>query len=226
LGSDGAWSGLLAARGVELAPFQAANAALDVVWSDHMTPVLGQPLKGVAFSAGTVQSRGEAVISRRGLEGGGIYAISRAVRQGAAPVVDLMPDLPLAAIEQRLARPRGKASWANHLRRVLNLGPARTAMLQEFGRPLPADAPTLAALLKALPIRHSGLRPMDEAISTAGGVCRAALTDDLMLRAVPGVFCAGEMLDWEAPTGGYLLTACLATGKRAGRAAAAFAQTR
>ncbi|MDK3071587.1 TIGR03862 family flavoprotein [Sedimentitalea sp. JM2-8] len=226
LGSDGAWSGLLAARGIDIAPFQPANAALDIAWSDHMTAVLGEPLKGVALSAGSLRSRGEAVISRRGLEGGGIYAISRAVRQGAVPMIDLMPDLPVAEIARRLARPRGKSSWSNHLRRALNLGPVHTALLQEFGRPLPTDAVALAALVKALPIRHAGLRPMDEAISTAGGVRRAALTDDLMLRAFPGVFCAGEMLDWEAPTGGYLLTACLATGKRAGRAAAAYAQTR
>jgi uncharacterized flavoprotein (TIGR03862 family) len=223
LGSDGQWSGLLAARGVDLAPFQPANAALNVVWSDHMEPVLGQPLKGIALFAGSARSRGEAVVSRRGLEGGGIYAISRAVRQGASPRIDLMPDLPVEEIARRLARPRGKTSWSNHLRKVLKLSSVSSTLLQEFGRPLPTDIESLAALIKALPIRHAGLRPMDEAISTAGGIRHAALTEDLMLRSVPGVFCAGEMLDWEAPTGGYLLTACLATGRRAGRAAAAHA---
>lgn len=221
LGSDGAWAGLLAERGVELAPFAPANAGLRVDWSPHMQPVLGQPLKGIALSAGDQRSRGEAVISRRGLEGGGVYAVCKAVRQGAELTLDLTPDLSAAELTARLARPRGKTSLSNHLRRVLKLDPARQALLQEFGRPLPADTAGLARLIKALPVRHGGVRPLDEAISTAGGVARAALEDGLMLRAVPGVFCAGEMLDWEAPTGGYLLTACLATGRWAGRAAAA-----
>ncbi len=221
LGSDGAWARLLAEQGVEMTPFAPANAGLQVNWSDHMQSVLGQPLKGVALSAGHLRTRGEAVISRRGLEGGGVYAVSKAVRQGAALTLDLMPDLSVPDLIERLSRPRGKTSWSNHLRRVLKLGPARTAILQEFGRPLPTDAVGLADAIKALPVRHAGLRPLDEAISTAGGVSRAALDDGLMLRALPGVFCAGEMLDWEAPTGGYLLTACLATGRRAGRAAAA-----
>ncbi|MBK0326245.1 TIGR03862 family flavoprotein [Rhodobacteraceae bacterium F11138] len=223
LGSDGHWAGLLAERGVSVAPFAAANAGIRVVWSDHMQPMLGQPLKGIAMRAGDLTVRGEAVISRRGLEGGGVYGISKAVRQGAALTVDLVPDLTTPDLIDRLSRPRGKVSLSNHLRRLLKLGPARTALLQEFGRPLPADAAALARLIKALPVRHAGLRPMDEAISTAGGVTRAALTDGLMLRAMPGVFCAGEMLDWEAPTGGYLLTACLATGRWAGRAASAHA---
>ena len=133
--------------------------------------------------------------------------------------VDLVPDWPLEKVRERLARPRGKATVAAHLRKTLRLDPARQALLMEFGRPLP-DGGALADLVKALPIRHAGLRPMDEAISTAGGVAWAALTDDLELCAVPGVFAAGEMLDWEAPTGGYLLTGCLATGRWAGRAAA------
>ena len=122
----------------------------------------------------------------------------------------------------RLAAPRGKASLANHLRKRLGLPPAQIALLNEFARPLPQDAAALAALIKAMPVRHSGLRPLDEAISTAGGVRQDALDGALMLKAMPGVFCAGEMLDWEAPTGGYLLTACLATGRWAGRSAAAY----
>ncbi len=224
LGSDGHWAGLLAQHGVSLAPFAAANAGLRVNWSDHMRPLMGQPLKGVMLRAGDLHARGEAVISQRGLEGGGVYGVSKAVRQGARLTLDLMPDLGQAEVRDRLSRPRGKTSWSNHLRRVLKLGLARTAILQEFGRPLPTEASALARLIKALPVHHAGLRPLDEAISTAGGVRRAALDDGLMLRAVPGVFCAGEMLDWEAPTGGYLLTACLATGRWAGRAAAAYAQ--
>lgn len=222
LGSDGAWAEDLAQQGIELAPFKPANAGLLVQWSDHMAAHFGQPLKGIALQAGGMSSRGEAVISQRGLEGGGVYSVSAAVREGAPPHLDLLPDLSEAEVIRRLSRPRGKASLANHLRKVLKLGAARMALLQEFARPLPQDPADLAALAKALPVRHAGLRPMDEAISTAGGVRRAALDADLMLKARPGTFCAGEMLDWEAPTGGYLLTGCLATGRWAGRAAARY----
>lgn len=219
LGSDGAWTALLAEKGVQLAPFAPANVAVRVDWSQHMAPVMGAPLKNMAFRAGDRVSRGEAVISARGLEGGGIYAVSRGVREGAALEVDLLPDLSVDIVEERLAAPRGKANLTNHLRKRLRLDPARLAVLREFGHPLPPEARALSCLLKALPVRHAGLRPLDEAISVAGGVTRAALDERLMLKAVPGVFCAGEMPDWEAPTGGYLLTACLATGHWAGRAA-------
>lgn len=222
LGSDGAWAPLLAACGVEVAPFAAANAGVAVDWSPHMAAHLGAPLKNVAFRAGAYFSRGEAAISQRGLEGGGLYSVSRGLREGAPLWLDLLPDLGAAAVADRLAAPRGKASLANHLRKRLGLPPAQIALLNEFARPLPQDATALAALIKALPVRHSGLRPLDEAISTAGGVRQDALDGALMLKALPGVFCAGEMLDWEAPTGGYLLTACLATGRWAGRGAAAY----
>ncbi|UWQ58256.1 TIGR03862 family flavoprotein [Leisingera caerulea] len=220
LGSDGAWVPYLREESVKIAPFQPANTGLLVEWSAHMKLQFGQPLKGIALRAGSLVSRGEAVISERGLEGGGVYSVCAAVREGAVLHMDLLPDLDAAEIARRLSRPRGKASFSNHLRKVLKLGPARTAVLQEFGRPLPQEAQALAQLIKALPVKHAGLRPMDEAISTAGGVCRDALDDTLMLKQLPGTFCAGEMLDWEAPTGGYLLTGCLATGRWAGRAAA------
>ncbi|WP_287012129.1 TIGR03862 family flavoprotein [Actibacterium sp.] len=219
LGADGAWAGLLAERGVAVAPFKPANMGLAVEWSAPMARQFGRPVKGTALMAGEQVARGEYVISRRGLEGGGIYAISRAVREGAALWIDLMPDRSISQIAKRLARPRGKASLSNHLRKALQLDPARLALLMEFGRPLPEGA-ALARLIKALPVRHAGPRPLDEAISTAGGVMWRALDAGLMLRDLPGVFCAGEMLDWEAPTGGYLLTGCLATGLWAGRAAA------
>ncbi len=222
LGSDGAWADVLKGHGVDIAPFAPANAGLRVDWSTHMGAVLGQPLKGVAFRAGPYASRGEAVISARGLEGGGIYSVSRGVRVGHALIVDLAPDRTVDALTARLARPRGKASWSNHLRKVLKLGAARMALLNEFGRPLPTQPATLAALIKALPVAHAGLAPLDEAISSAGGVMRSAVDEGLMVESMPGVFCAGEMLDWEAPTGGYLLTACLATGRWAGRSAAAY----
>ena len=226
LGSDGAWADILRAQGVDIAPFAPANAGITVRWSPHMRPLFGQPIKGVAFIAGMIRSRGEAILSERGLEGGGVYPLSPALRDGAALHVDLAPDLTAPEIADRLSRASRKPSLSNRLRKALKLGPVRTALLQEFTRPLPGDPATLAQRIKSLPVTHDGLRPLDEAISTAGGVRRDALDAGLMLTACPGVFCAGEMLDWEAPTGGYLLTACLATGRWAGRAAAARVVTR
>lgn len=222
LGSDGAWAGTLAAQGVALTPFAPANAGVLVAWSAHMARHFGQPLKAVALSAGRVQSRGEVVISARGMEGGGIYPLTPALRQGAPLGIDLCPQLTMKAVQERLTLPRGKASLSNHLRKRLGLSPAAIAVLQEFARPLPVAPAALAAQVKALEIRHGGLRPLDEAISTAGGVAQAALDGQLMLRVRSGVFCAGEMLDWEAPTGGYLLTGCLASGRWAGQGAVAW----
>ncbi|CRL16270.1 TIGR03862 family flavoprotein [Phaeobacter italicus] len=222
LGPDGAWADVLMRKAVPLAPFKPANVGLLVDWSAYMASHFGAPLKGIALMAGDLVSRGEAVISDRGLEGGGVYTVCAAVREGAPLTIDLLPDLSAKEIAQRLARPRGKASWSSHMRKVLKLSPPRLALLQEFCRPLPTDPEALAGVLKSIPVQHAGLRPMDEAISTAGGVTVEALDDQLMLRALPGVFCAGEMLDWEAPTGGYLLTACLATGRWAGQGAIAY----
>jgi uncharacterized flavoprotein (TIGR03862 family) len=220
LGSDGAWMRHL--PGVTT-PFAPANMGFVVPWSEHMADHLGAPVKAVAMQAGAVTTRGECIISARGIEGGGIYALSREMREGAPLVMDLLPEWSLAQVRAALARPRGKMSMTNHLRKVLRLDPVRLALLAEFGRPYPDD---LAPLVKTLPIRHHGPRPLDEAISTAGGVRLDALTDDLMLVDRPGVFCAGEMLDWEAPTGGYLISACMATGQRAGLAAADYAISR
>ena len=217
LGSDGAWAPWLAEAGVALAPFEPANAGLTVPWSEHMRKHFGAPVKVARLTAGETTVRGEFVISARGLEGSAVYAVSKAVREGAALTLDLCPDWTREEVEAKLARARGKATVAAFLRKALRLDRARLALLQEFGRPLPETA-TLAGLVKDLPVRHTGLRPLDEAISTAGGVTADAL-DGFMLRARPGVFVAGEMLDWEAPTGGYLLTGCLATGLAAGRAA-------
>lgn len=222
LGSDGQWAARFAAHGIPLAPFQPSNVGLDVGWSDHMIKHFGAPLKSIALHAGDQVSRGEVVISNRGLEGGGVYPLAPALRDGAALRLDLLPDLSVSDVAARLAKPKGKASLSNHLRRVLKLSPAAQAMLREFVPSLP-DAPNaLAQVIKAVPIRHAGLRPMDEAISTAGGVPFDALDDTLMLRDRPGTFCVGEMLDWDAPTGGYLLTACFATGLWAGRHAAEY----
>jgi len=215
LGSDGRW-----ADHIPVTPFAPANSGLHVDWSSHMTSHLGQPVKGVCWHAGDQISRGEAMLSQRGLEGGGIYPLTPALRCGADLHVDLLPDLDLAEITRRLSRPRGKETLANHLRKTLKLDRLRLALLNECARPLPQDPGALATCIKTLKIPHQGPRPMDEAISTAGGVPFAALDETLMLRARPGTFCAGEMLDWEAPTGGYLITACLATGLWAGRHAA------
>ncbi|MFW2545084.1 TIGR03862 family flavoprotein [Primorskyibacter sp. 2E107] len=222
LGSDGLWTAPFAAQGLPLAPFAPSNAGLIVPWSDHMTRHFGSPLKTVRFTAGTQSSRGEAVISKRGLEGGAIYPLTPALREGAPLYADLAPDLTPDALGKRLAKPRGKQSLSNHLRKTLKLAPAAQALLMDCARPLPQAPEALAALVKALPIPHHGPRPMDEAISTAGGLRWQALTADLMLGDRPGTFCAGEMLDWDAPTGGYLLTACLATGRWAGQAAARY----
>ncbi|MEM1316091.1 MAG: TIGR03862 family flavoprotein [Pseudomonadota bacterium] len=221
LGSDGAWAGALAGMGAELAPFQPANMGFERAWSEPMRPWFGAPVKAAALLVGARRVRGEFVISARGLEGSAIYAVSRALREGAALRLDLVPDLGVEAAARRLGSARG--SVGNRLRK-LGLDGARRALAQELGRPLPGEAGALAAALKDLPAPLAGPRPMDEAISTAGGVRRGALEAGFMLRAAPGVFCAGEMLDWEAPTGGYLITGCLATGRAAGRAAAAWAR--
>lgn len=217
LGATGDWADILTARGVELAAFAPSNAAVSVEWSDHMARHFGAPLKGVAWQAGPYVSRGEAAISARGLEGGGIYSVSRGVREGHPLVLDLLPDLSVPEITARLSKPRGKASLSNHLRKTLGLSAAQIALLQEMARPLPEGLRATARLVKAVPVHHAGLRPMDEAISTAGGVPFPELDEGLMLRRLPGVFVAGEMLDWEAPTGGYLINGCLATGRWAGQ---------
>jgi uncharacterized flavoprotein (TIGR03862 family) len=218
LGSDGAWVPWLRERGVPVAGWQPANMGFTVGWSSHMTRFFGTPVKGAALCVGGQRERGEFVISERGIEGGAVYAVSKALRAGMPLEVDLMPDLSVQQVAERLARARPGESSANRLRK-LGIAPVGIALLQEFARPLP-DGPALAARLKSLPIRLDGPRPLDEAISVAGGIRAEGLTDALELRALPGVFAAGEMLDWEAPTGGYLLTACLATGRWAGRAAA------
>jgi len=220
LGSDAAWVPWLAAKGVEIAPFRPANMGLIIDWSPHMAPHLGQPVKGAALIAGDRTSRGEFVLSARGIEGGGVYAIAAAVRDGVPLALDLLPDLSIDEAATRLARLPARESLSNRLRKALRLDPVKLALLNEWGRPLPSDALALARRIKTLPVRHAGPRALTEAISSAGGITRTALSDTLELTALPGTFAAGEMLDWEAPTGGYLLTACLATGRQAGRAAA------
>lgn len=218
LGSDGEWQQHLQ----EVSPFRPANMGLNVNWSPHMTPYLGKPVKGVRLTAGDMTSRGEFIVSARGIEGGGVYEVSSAVRDGAALNIDLLPDRSLLDVRTALARPHGKSSMSNHLRKVLRLDAIRIALLNEWARPFPDD---LALAVKKLRVAHAGPRPLDEAISTAGGLRFDALDDGLMFFSRPGTFAAGEMLDWEAPTGGYLITACLATGAHAARSALRYMNT-
>lgn len=218
LGSDGAWAALLAD---DVAPFRPANLGFGVPWSHHMEPYYGAAVKGCRLIAGAVSSRGEFVVSSRGIEGGGVYAVSAAVRDGAALTIDLLPDVTARQARAKVSAMSGKASAATVLRKAFGIDGVKRALFNEFGR----DG-GMVAMLKALPFPALVPRPMDEAISTAGGVRFDALDDDLMLQSRAGVFCAGEMLDWEAPTGGYLITGCLATGRRAGSGAARYlAQT-
>lgn len=226
LGSDGVWAQILSQKGVELNPFAPANSALSIKWSPFMQPQFGAALKSVRWMSGDLTSRGEATISARGLEGGGLYSLTPALREGGALFVDLVPDITVETLQARLSAKKPKATLSHWLKNGLRLSPQKVALFHEMTKGTQLAPSDWIATLKRLPVRHAGLRPMDEAISTAGGIARSALDGGLMLNALPGVFCAGEMLDWEAPTGGYLLTACLATGRRAGRSAAAWLETR
>lgn len=215
LGSDGKWATALSHAGIGLDPFAPSNVGLSVRWTEHMAKHFGVPVKNVALTVDGKTHRGEFVISRHGLEGGGIYVLSPAARLRKEITLDLLPDMPIERVRERLAQKPGKQSVSNHLRKVLGLPPVKIALLREFSGQISLHD-DLARDLKALPIRYEGTRPMDEAISVAGGVRREALDDGFMLREHPGVFCCGEMTSWEAPTGGYLLTGCLATGRWAG----------
>jgi len=225
LGSDGAWVPLLQNRGIAIAPLQPANCGFEVAgWSEHLREKFaGAPLKTVSLELpGEAPRKGEFVLTATGIEGSLVYALSAPIRNtinrdGAATVLlDLLPDRTLTQIASALARPRGSQSMAKHLHRQLKLDGAKAALLRELTDATTFQAPqALAAAIKALPIRLVRPRPLDEAISSAGGVPFEELDEGLMLRRLPGVFCAGEMLDWEAPTGGYLLTACFASGRAA-----------
>lgn len=187
-----------------------------------MAPHYGAAIKNISLKAGQYSSRGEMVISQKGLEGGGVYAVSRGFRDGGVLTIDLLPDWNMDQLKAILIQRNRKVSLSNFLKKSLKLSPAKTALFMEFARPLPND---ISTLLKALPITPIHTRSMDEAISTGGGVRFDCLTDGLAFTKRPNVFAAGEMLDWDAPTGGYLLTACLATGRLAAQSAiSAFVQ--
>jgi uncharacterized flavoprotein (TIGR03862 family) len=231
LGSDGGWVDVLTKAGVGTAPLRPSNCAFAVNWSDIFRDRFeGQPLKRIALSCGSKTIRGEAVITRAGLEGGAVYALSAPLRQTIAEsgeavlTIDLRPDVSSAALQQRLEAPRGKQSLSNVLRKAAKLSPAAIGLLHEAAaassQKLGAmSPPALAALINAVPVRLTATAPLETAISTAGGISFEEIDENFMLRRLPGVFVAGEMLDWEAPTGGYLLQACFSTGAAAGRAA-------
>ena len=235
LGSDAAWVPLLSGRGVPVAPLRPANSGFDADWSDYFRErFAGQPVKPVAIRVtdvdGNVQNRqGEFIVTETGIEGSLVYALSAAIRErviadGCATIeLDLAPDLSLQRVVDEVTRPRGSRSMSSHLQSRIGLGGVKLGLLHEaLPKEAFADATRVAHTIKAMPLPLTRPRPIAEAISSAGGVSFEALDVRLMIEQLPGVFCAGEMLDWEAPTGGYLLTACFASGLVAGRGALAY----
>ena len=217
LGSDGGWAPMLRARGVTVAPFRPANMGVLIGWSEPMLRFAGTPLKRIALSCGAARVRGEAMVTATGLEGGAVYALSAAMRaaldtSGTAELtVDLRPDLDVGQLARKLEAVPERYSLSNRLRKGGGLSPVAASLVREAGL-LPGGAPALAARIKAVPLAMTGTCGLERAISSAGGIAWEGLDADFMLRAMPGVFACGEMLDWEAPTGGYLLQACFATG--------------
>jgi uncharacterized flavoprotein (TIGR03862 family) len=229
LGSDGGWAEILAAKGATIWPLRPANSGFTVAWSNIFRDRFeGHPLKGIALSFGRHRVRGEAVVTRAGIEGGAVYALSAELREAivtserATLNIALRPDLALGDLVARLSAPRGKQTLSNFLRKAAHLSPVAIGLLQEAavasGVALASLSPaSLAGLINAVPVELNGLAPIARAISTAGGLSFGELDADFMIRRLPGVFAAGEMLDWEAPTGGYLLQASFATGAAAGK---------
>ncbi|MBE9608358.1 TIGR03862 family flavoprotein [Chitinilyticum piscinae] len=226
LGSDGAWQDLLAARGVAITPLAPANCGFDCGWGEFFADkYAGSALKNIAASvAGSPFRVGECVLTASGIEGNLVYAHARALREQlecdghATLLLDLLPAFSHDKVLREVSTSRGAKSLSSFLQSKLNLGGAKLGLLYELlGKEAMQNPAALASAIKALPLPVVAARPLDEAISSAGGVRFAALDDNYMLQALPGVFCAGEMLDWEAPTGGYLLTACFATGRAAAR---------
>jgi uncharacterized flavoprotein (TIGR03862 family) len=234
LGSDAAWVPVLERAGIAVTPMRPANSGFDIPWSDHFREKFaGAPVKSVALIFDGRRVPGEFVVTDEGIESGAVYAHSAALRETIAREgeailsLDLTPDRSTERLSDALSRPRGSRSMANHIRKVTGLDGVKAGLLRECtDREVYDDPARLAAAIKALPLRLVAPRPLAEAISSAGGVAFAALDAHFMLRSRPGVFCAGEMLDWEAPTGGYLFTACFATGRAAGSGAADWLESR
>lgn len=220
LGSNGDWKSLF--DPAELESFQASNCSFIVKWSIKMSKYFGQPLKSIKLSAGSQSSRGEIIISQKGIEGGGIYSLSAQLKKGEDLILDLLPDWDNDKILKLLTIPWGKSSSSNILRKRLKLEPIKQAILREFAMDVFKEPALLTKSIKSLKIPLNGTGPIQTAISTSGGVKIGSIDENFMLRGKPGVFCAGEMLDWDAPTGGYLITTCLATGRMAGKRAVQF----
>jgi uncharacterized flavoprotein (TIGR03862 family) len=224
LGSDGAWVPGLRQAGVEVEPLRPSNCGFDVAWSSYFRERFeGHPIKSVVLSFGEFHQQGEFIVTKEGVEGSLIYAASALLRDEigttgqAVMLLDLAPDRSHEWLVERLSRSRGSRSMASHLEKTVNIKGVKAGLLREFvSKEDFWNVQPLAHFIKNLPIPLIGTRPLDEAISSAGGVTFESLNEDLMLRSVPGVFCAGEMLDWEAPTGGYLITACMSSGYAAG----------
>jgi uncharacterized flavoprotein (TIGR03862 family) len=222
LGSDGAWVTALADKGVAVVPLQASNCGIEVAWSSHLAErFAGTPLKAVAITCGDMVSRGDIVLTAKGLEGGAIYALSPALRAGLGAgacniTIDLRPDIDAKALGQKLVKSKAGQSLSSALKGQARLSPAAIGLMREAcNNNLPTTAMGLARLIKAVTVKVTALAPIDRAISSAGGIVHDAVDENLMLNELPGVFVAGEMLDWEGPTGGYLLQACFASGKHA-----------
>jgi uncharacterized flavoprotein (TIGR03862 family) len=224
LGSDGAWAPWLTQVGAEIKPLRPSNCGFDVAWSPHFRERFeGHPIKSVVLSFGSFRQQGEFIVIKEGVEGSLIYAASALLRDeidargGAVMTLDLAPDRSHEWLVEKLSKPRGSRTMASHLEKTMNIKGVKAGLLREFvSKEDFADKARLAYFIKNLSIRLIATRPLDEAISSAGGVTFESLDEHLMLRSMPGVFCAGEMLDWEAPTGGYLVTACIASGYVAG----------
>ncbi|MEE4011101.1 TIGR03862 family flavoprotein [Roseibium sp. FZY0029] len=231
LGTDAAWVPMLQERGICINRFQPANCGFQTRWSDYLKErFAGTPLKRIALSHDGKKVPGEAVLSAQGLEGGAVYALSAELREtiertGSATLeIDLRPQSRIDELAAKLSRPRGKQSAATFLKKTLRLSPVELALLRETGD-IPPEAESLARRIKSVPVVLTAPYSIDRAISSAGGIALDELDDGMMLRKMPGVFAAGEMLDWEAPTGGYLLQACFATGARAAEGIAAYLQS-
>ena len=232
LGSDAAWVPILSAQGVAIAPLRPANCGFNVAWSEHFkTKFDGAPLKTVIATVRGISQQGEFIVTTEGVEGSLVYSLSALLRDeieltgSATLTLDLAPGWTEERLREALSRPRGARSMGSHLEKTVGLKGVKAGLLWEFiARDDFSNPQKLAAAIKALPIPLISPHPIDEAISTAGGVSFDALDERLMLKKIPGIFCAGEMLDWEAPTGGYLLTACLATGRWAAQGALACIQ--
>jgi len=220
LGSTGDWQSLFNSEDIE--SFQPSNCSFLVSWSLKMSKYFGEPIKSIKLDAGHQSSRGEIMISKEGIEGGGIYPLSSALKKDLELKLDLLPDWNIEKISRLLTLPRGKASYSNILRKRLKLEPIKQAILREFAMDAFGEPNLLAKNIKSLRIPLNGTGPIQTAISTTGGMKLGSIDESFMLRSHPGVFCAGEMLDWDAPTGGYLLTTCMATGRMAGKFASQF----